>query len=155
LVYVLERVTEDEKSCTEGVAFLESFEGVGMANYSMSDIKAISGTIQGTFPLRLRVFMLCKTPAVFSTMMKLAKPLLTRDTSEKLKVLNSSESIADMMAGETPQERLSCLPSDLGGDLNVEESMDMWIKYRYTVENIDYHQPYPSRDEIANGATQQ
>jgi len=148
MAYLLERVTEREKSCTEGIVFLQDFAGVGWKHFSLSDLSAIGQTLQGKFPFRIRSVVMVNTPFIFSAAYALARHLMTKDLQDKIHVFSDTEEVTDLIAGETHEERLACLPIELGGDLDVEQSSEDYIRYRYIVEGLDYEASYPSIEEI-------
>jgi hypothetical protein len=150
LVYILERMTEREKTCTEGIAVIQNYAGYGWNNFSVPDIRSASAALQGKFPCRVRTFLVVNAPSFFQAAYKLMKPFITQDLQEKFKIPANTDELADLMAGDTHEARLASLPSEIGGALDIEETVQSFIKYRYMVEKLDYDESYPTREEIAS-----
>eukprot|EP00475_Leptophrys_vorax_P005370 TRINITY_DN1324_c0_g2_i2.p1 TRINITY_DN1324_c0_g2~~TRINITY_DN1324_c0_g2_i2.p1 ORF type:complete len:295 (-),score=58.43 TRINITY_DN1324_c0_g2_i2:63-947(-) len=148
LAYVLDQATRREKSCTEGVVFLQDFSDVGWKHFSLSDLRAIGSTLQGTFPIRLRQIVAVNVPSIFSVAFSLARPLMTEDFQSKIHVLSNVDDLVDLMAGDSYAARLACLPSDLGGELDVDDVAEEFIRYRYNAEGLDHGANFPSIEEM-------
>eukprot|EP00475_Leptophrys_vorax_P031474 TRINITY_DN47684_c0_g1_i1.p1 TRINITY_DN47684_c0_g1~~TRINITY_DN47684_c0_g1_i1.p1 ORF type:complete len:317 (-),score=89.83 TRINITY_DN47684_c0_g1_i1:92-1042(-) len=149
LVYFLERMTEREKSCSEGIAFMADMENWGWQNFGIRYAKTFFDTMQGRFPCRCRMFLIVNPPYWFSSVWKLIRPMMSADFAEKIQMPNGVEELQELVAGDSYEQRIACLPRDLGGELDLEETLTSYIKYRYMVEKQDYEAPFPSRDEIA------
>jgi hypothetical protein len=132
LAYLMERVTEREKSCTEGIAFLQDFSDVGWKHFSLRDLAAIGAALQGKFPIRIRMVMAVNTPRIFKTCLALAKPLMTTDLQSKIHVFTSVDEVADLIEGGSDS-----LPIELGGRLDADEVAEEYIKRRNEVETSD------------------
>jgi hypothetical protein len=148
LVYLLERMTEREKSCTEGIAFMADMENWGWSNFGIYYAKTFFDTMQGRFPCRCRMFLIVNPPYWFSAVWKLIRPMMTADFAEKIQMPNGVEELQALIAGDSYEQRVASLPRDLGGELDLDDTLESYIKYRYMAEKQDYDAPYPSKEDI-------
>jgi len=128
LVYLLERMTERESTATEGLAFMANMKDWGYSNFSITYAKNFFDTMQGRFPCRVRLFLIVNPPSWFGTIWSLIRPMMSAQFAEKV-FLPKGKELFDYIDPEN-------VPKDLGGTLDLNESLKAFIKYRSTLENI-------------------
>mmetsp|Transcript_19267 Transcript_19267/g.32175 ORF Transcript_19267/g.32175 Transcript_19267/m.32175 type:complete len:293 (+) Transcript_19267:185-1063(+) len=127
LIYLLENLTAIEKNCTEGIAVMCNMDHWGLKNFGVHYAKTFFDTMQGRFPMRVRMFLIVNPPSWFSTIWKVIRPMMTKDFAAKVK-LPKKKDICKFV--DDPKT----LPSEFGGQVDVEESIKSFMTLRYQLE---------------------
>jgi hypothetical protein len=139
LVYLMERMTEREKSCSEGIVILANLEGFSWNTFSFKEYSMLANMFVGKFPCRIRKLMIVNDPtAGFNHIIfNLLRPLLSIDLREKIQFLESPSELAELMMGNSYEDRVKSLPIELGGLVDVEKVLQSFIRYRFQVEGLN------------------
>jgi hypothetical protein len=143
LVYLLQVMSEDEKTQTEGLSFIANMQDWGFSNFSVGYAKAFFDTMQGRYPIRVRQFIICGPPSWFGMIWKIIRGMMSKEFAEKIVMPPTSQ--ASQFFPD-----LSHVPKELGGTLDLNDALTKFIKYRYQVEGLDYNAPYPKSGEIVD-----
>jgi len=138
MVYVLERLTADEQTCTLGLTFVMSMEGFRLSHLTpsfMGFFKRFVGVLEGRYPLRLRHSVIYKPPGVFAVAWRAGKPFLSKVLAEKLCLCSDEEALKRMLVkgdetlpaggGELP----AAMPEELGGKRTPEEIAKAFVEW--------------------------
>jgi len=131
LVYLLERMTEREKTATEGLAFMANMADWGWSNFSVRYAKNFFDTMQGRFPCRVRLFLIVDPPSWFGAIWRLIRPMMSADFAAKV-FLPKREELHNFIDGAQN------IPKELGGTLDLPECLNAFIKYRQYVEQLKH-----------------
>jgi CRAL/TRIO domain len=137
LVYLLRCLTEREKNCTEGIAFVCNMENWGYSNFSVAYCRSFFETMQGRFPCRVRSFLIVDPPAWFGAIWRIIKSIVTKDFAEKVH-MPSFNDVEDYLHESCS---IDSLPDEYGGKLDTQKAVDDFIAYRKYVELEGEHCP--------------
>jgi len=130
LIYLLERMTERESTATEGLAFMANMADWGWSNFSMKYAKSFFDTMQGRFPCRVRLFIIANPPSWFSMVWRLIRPMMTKQFADKV-FLPTGKEIFNFFDAEH-------VPKEVGGNLEVDDVLETFIKHRHSVEGLTF-----------------
>ena len=143
-IYLLQCLTEDEETATTGLTFVADMGNPawGWSNWGVRYAKTFFDTMQGRYPIRCRRFIILGPPSWFGACYSVIKTWLSAEFAAKV-VLPKKDAIHEIF----PDKRH--LPTEFGGDMDLNQAMRDFIKYRYKVENLDYDAPYSSGSAAA------
>jgi hypothetical protein len=158
LVYLLERMTERESTATEGLSFMANMEDWGWSNFSIKYAKSFFDTVQvpfsslflivkGRFPCRVRMFLIVNPPSWFNMVWRLIRPMMSSQFAGTYSISWSkfSEKVS-MPQGKEIFEHFDAdqVPKELGGELDIDAALSVFIRHRYEVEGVSFTEEAPS-----------
>mmetsp|Transcript_33925 Transcript_33925/g.50652 ORF Transcript_33925/g.50652 Transcript_33925/m.50652 type:complete len:275 (-) Transcript_33925:339-1163(-) len=133
LVYCMQVMVEEEKSCTEGIGFLANMADWHFSNFSVSYCYQFMMMLQGRVPVRVRLFLIVNPPSWFGKIWKIMRPMLSDDFAKKVHVIQGSALPEFMEDGFE-----SYLPDDMEtGKVDADAIVSDFIAYRKFVEVKD------------------
>jgi hypothetical protein len=130
LAYCMGVMTEKEKACTDGIAFLAYMKDWHMDNFSVSYCYQFMMMLQGRVPVRVRLFLIVNPPGWFGKIWTIMKPMLAADFRKKVHMIPESDLPKFLEAGYE-----SYLPDDTEtGTVDTAQLVQDFVTYRKRVE---------------------
>lgn len=130
LAYCMEVMVENEKACTEGIAFMANMADWGFTNFSVSYCHQFMMMLQGRVPVRVRLFLIVNPPSWFGTIWSIMKPMLAEDFRKKVHMIPCSQLTDHLEPGFEAK-----LPDDIEiGQAETHAMVSDFIAYRNFVE---------------------
>lgn len=123
LVYLMDCMAQDEQNATEGIAFMADMQDWKMSNFGVKYAKAFFDTLQGRYPLRVRMFLIVDPPSWFESVWKLIRPMMSNDFVAKTHIIHREELEAFVMGPEH-------VPDAFGGPIDVNAQLQAFIVER-------------------------
>jgi len=129
LVYTLSAVTKDEYNCSTGIAIIADVAGFGYSNFSVAYARTFLATLQSRFPMRVRTFSIVNAPGWFATVWRVLRPMMKKESAARVHFPKGREALTAFFASDDH------LPSNLGGNLDVDSRFAKWLAWRHRIEN--------------------
>ena len=145
LIYLLQRMTEDEHCATVGLTFMANMEGWGWSNWSVNYARNFFNVMMGRFPQRVRRFLIVNPPGWFGAVWAMIRQMISSEFAAKV-AMPKREGVTEFLAEDA-------LPTVMGGKVDYSDQLQKFIRHRYKVEGLDYDAPYGPKDGGADGTT--
>lgn len=130
LAYCMEVMVENEKACTEGIAFMANMADWSFTNFSVSYCHQFMMMLQGRVPVRVRLFLIVNPPSWFGRIWSIMKGMLAEDFRKKVHMIPCSQ-----LNNHLESDFEAKLPDDIDiGKAETKVIVDDFITYRNFVE---------------------
>ena len=122
LIFVLDRLIEDEETQVNGFVFINNFEGMSATRMIMSDksyASVVMSIFQDAFPARFKAFHVVNNSTVFSILYALIKPFMREKMRQRYHMHGSDR---ESLFAVLPKVDV---PEDLDGDRRPYEPQDV------------------------------
>lgn len=127
LVYLLGHITSKEKASTDGIAFMANMSGWGWSNFGTRYAKSFFDLMQGSYPLRIRTFLIMNPPSWFGMVWRIIRPMMSKKFAEKVHIV-SDDAIYEHVSKDH-------LPEEMGGGSDFGQLVDEFIAYATKLES--------------------
>ncbi|KAI9022673.1 CRAL-TRIO domain-containing protein [Hyaloraphidium curvatum] len=135
LVYLLQVMSEEERTQTYGLSFTADMTDWGWSNFGVNYASSFFSTVQGRYPCRIREFIIYNPPSWFNAIWKIIRPMMSKEFADKVAFVPSS-------GAASLYPSMEHVPKCMGGQLDEIKANADFVRYRYKVEGLDYSAPY-------------